>query len=397
MRTIQFRLAVFRHIHFSRSFVCGLLFFVGLIQSSNGQEEFVAGHIINYKGDTTQGYLYYGSPKSNANFCLFKYSQNDDEVLKLKPGDIKAFRFQDSKYYVSRELDQGDVSGKYFLEYLLDGVIEIYFLAHPFRDYFFIEKDGTFIELSDEKRVVRLENGEYVNQYVRPFTGVLNFIMKDAPELSKEIEKISFNHRSIIDLGRKYHDITCTNGESCLVYYRDQRRLYDNGLKFQLGAYVGYSQTKREVLWDQVRKYIYPAISLNVSSKWRTSGQLDLQYHSYEVENGEQILSADFIKILLSMNYEFVDLAKFRPYLRVGASLNRYNYQMEGGTTQTEPNIPDAKTHLNYVGGLGILYDTGGPVIKGEVIYDANGFKAEENFFSRTRSIMGQIGLFLNI
>jgi hypothetical protein len=56
-------------------------------------------------------------------FCNYKINDNEKEISH-SPDDISAFRFLNSKYFISREVN----GKKVFLEYLIKGKISIYYL-----------------------------------------------------------------------------------------------------------------------------------------------------------------------------------------------------------------------------------------------------------------------------
>jgi hypothetical protein len=155
------------------------------------------------------------------------------------------------------------------------------------------------------------------------------------------------------------------------------------------------------------KSYLYPALTLNVSNKWRTSGQLDLQYHSYDIDfqASNQKVSTDFLKILISLNYEFTDIVRVRPFLRIGASYNKYYYRLKGEIDGPHPvashisfnSTIHSQSHLNYLAGLGGLLSIGkGSQIRVEMLYDSNFLKNNKSggdFANHTNSILLQFGI----
>jgi hypothetical protein len=68
------------------------------------QRDFNQGYIIKNNGDTAYGQINYMGDEYNSVSCFFKKNDMDD-VVKYIPGEIKAYRFIEGKYYVSRNIN----------------------------------------------------------------------------------------------------------------------------------------------------------------------------------------------------------------------------------------------------------------------------------------------------
>lgn len=343
-----------------------------LVLSTNSvlfsQDNFLPGYLVNNEGDTISGFIDYGNPKSNAAYCLFKRTRNDEKAERYNPEDLQFFRFRNSKLYISKTINLKNISGRYFLEYLLDGIVEIYFLAHPFKDYFLIEKDGKLYELSNEEKILLGSNGRFVKHYATPYSGVIHYVMQDAPTLSDEINELNFDHNSFIRIGKKYHNLLCEPGNPCIIYSRRKKKLYDIPMQVRFGAYMGIAKSTDDNFTQDSK--LYPSLALNLSSNWRTSGQLDFQYHANKILiHQNQTTNSDLVKVALTLNYEFLDLTKTTPFVRGGISLNKYYYRR--GQYTTGPSF-----HHTYLGALGVLYRIGKSYqLKTELIYDSTNLK----------------------
>jgi len=60
--------------------------------------QFKEGYIINNDNDTIRGYINWQGSIINSNRCEFKLTP-EGESRRFKPGDISAFRFNDSKFF----------------------------------------------------------------------------------------------------------------------------------------------------------------------------------------------------------------------------------------------------------------------------------------------------------
>jgi hypothetical protein len=95
----------------------GLVFWVWLISTGflYAQNDFNPGYVITIKGDTLFGKIDYRGDLYMKSICRFMTAENT--INEYTPHDILAYRFIDSKYYISREVDGKSV----FLEYLIKG------------------------------------------------------------------------------------------------------------------------------------------------------------------------------------------------------------------------------------------------------------------------------------
>ncbi len=85
----------------------------------NAQTDFRAGYIIGNIGDTLYGEIDYRGDFWMSQICRFK--ADDNSIRAYSPQDIKAFRFIDSKYFISQEIN----NNKVFLEFLISGKVNI--------------------------------------------------------------------------------------------------------------------------------------------------------------------------------------------------------------------------------------------------------------------------------
>lgn len=116
------------------------LLFLGLlfsIVSVLAQTEFRKAYIVKSNNDTLYGEIEYRSDNKMAEVCRFRLSENATET-NYSPSDLLEYRFIDSKYYVSKDLN----GKKVFLEFLLKGQINLYYLNDDIGEHYYLEKDG---------------------------------------------------------------------------------------------------------------------------------------------------------------------------------------------------------------------------------------------------------------
>ena len=143
------------------------------------------------------------------------FQTKEGEIKTFLPYQIYGFRFIDGKFFISREIDG---KGKVFLEYLINGKLNIYYLRDVAGDQCYIEKENEpLIELPYTEEYVIKEGKEYKTTSVKHY-GILNYYTKDAPELENKIKTIKQpSHKNLISFAENYHNIVCDN-EKCIIY-----------------------------------------------------------------------------------------------------------------------------------------------------------------------------------
>ena len=187
----------------------GLLFSVGLI---NAQTDFRSGYILKLNKDTVFGEIDYRVDKLMGEVCRFKIKGSE---VKYSPNDILEYRFIDSRYFVSKELKGKNV----FLEILIKGQINIYYLRDSIGDHYFLEKDTSGIVEIPYEEGFRNANGSQYFYESKTHIGLFNYYMKDAPPDFKERIAIMGKpeHESLIKLAEDYHNKVC-NDRACIIY-----------------------------------------------------------------------------------------------------------------------------------------------------------------------------------
>lgn len=181
---------------------------------ANAQSDFRHGYIINNAGDTVVGKIDYRGDLLMCSVCTFK--NNNKVVKQYSPIDIKAFRFLDSKYYVSREVGEKIV----FLEYLIKGEVNIYYLRDDAGDHYYIDKDSSRLTEIPYKEEIKTIDHKLMLSKSKNHVGLLSYYMQDAPELQARIERLKKpEHQNLIKIANEYHNAICTDHE-CLIFER---------------------------------------------------------------------------------------------------------------------------------------------------------------------------------
>ncbi|HNW51251.1 MAG TPA: hypothetical protein PKH79_09225 [Prolixibacteraceae bacterium] len=179
----------------------------------NAQTNYRPGYVIKSNNDTIYGIIDYRDDKIMSTVCKFKTNEQSEETT-FSPEDIFGFRFIDSKYFISKEVD----GEKVFLEYLIKGKINAYYQRDEKGDHYYMENDSSgIIELPYEEGIRYEEENPYLYQSTKHL-GVIKAFMKDAPKTLREIEDVKTpGHRNLIKIAKDYHHEVCSN-EECIIY-----------------------------------------------------------------------------------------------------------------------------------------------------------------------------------
>lgn len=188
----------------------GLLF---LSISIHAQTDFRKGYVVTINNDTLFGEVDYRKDLLMGKVCRFRLNEKSPD-LRYSPLDIIEYRFIDSKYYVSKDID----GKKAFLEFLLKGQVNLYYLNDEKGEHYYLEKEGVpLTEIPYEEGIRYKDNNRYFYTSTKHI-GILNYFMQETPELRESIEKMGKpQHDNMISLAENYHNIVCKD-QSCVIY-----------------------------------------------------------------------------------------------------------------------------------------------------------------------------------
>jgi len=205
-----------------------ILLFLIMSKIILAQENYVKGYIITNNNDSITGMINFKTDEQNGQSCRFKLSETAPEQLFL-PGDILEYRFiNEGKYYVSHEVIIDSIPRRVFLEYLVDGVMNLYFYrdAKTHQDYYFFEDESG--------QVTSIEKNQH-------YIGALTYLFRDYPTIRKKLSKdsysVAYRRGNMVELAKEYHKETCSPGQECIVFTNDYKRQY---LEFKFSAYAGF-------------------------------------------------------------------------------------------------------------------------------------------------------------
>jgi hypothetical protein len=221
-----------------------LFFSKGIIYS---QSEFRNGYVIKNNNDTIFGLINYSSIV-NFKKCVFKKNTHS-EIIEFVPNEIKAYRFIDGKYYISKQLETNKTKDLIFLEFLINGIVDIYLYRDSYGDHYFIDKgDSILIELKNEKKTIVLNNIEYQKES-KEYIGTLKYIFQNSPSVSKKADRVSLNSKSLIDITREYHENICSN-EECIIYEKKIPKLRP---QLEIGLLIGLNVYNENIINREVK------------------------------------------------------------------------------------------------------------------------------------------------
>lgn len=175
------------------------------------QTDFRSGYIINNSGDTLFGEIDYRGDLLMSERCRFK--TGEDMIIDYSPDEISAFRFDNSRYFVSKEVNDENL----FLEYLIQGTVSLYFLGNEEDDKFFLEKrDLGIMEIRYEEAIVYRNDQPYLVESTW-HNELLTKYMQDVPKLTSRINNIKRPERRIlIKLVADYNKAVSNEGEGSI-------------------------------------------------------------------------------------------------------------------------------------------------------------------------------------
>ncbi len=194
------------------------------VQGLFSQADFAAGYIITSDNDTIPGFIDQKNYISNSRQCLFKILPESDPT-KYGPDDIQAYHFENGKFYVSKTIIQNGDSVRFFLEYLVDGIADIYTLRDMRKDHYFIERSGKgLFELTiEESEIIQKDlfgNDKKLLKTNEKYKGVLRYTFSDDQALYDQINKTSLGAKDLIKIAKAYHRDVC-NEYACIDYSRE--------------------------------------------------------------------------------------------------------------------------------------------------------------------------------
>lgn len=240
----------------------------------HAQDNFRSGYIITNENDTVFGMIDFRTAEQNAQGCCFR-ADASGQVQRYEPGGIYAYRFlDDGKFYVTRTVTINKTTRTLFLEYLVKGVISLYYYRAPLAQYYFFEdENGRLIEVPDKERAVKIDRVPGIKKD-RRYVGIMTLLFGKSEKIKQQLPKLRLSRESLSKITKEYHYETCQLGEECIEFEfkQDSRFLHvDFSLSAGVRAHsfsskaVGDYRTSQGVVSGNV-KNVFPSIA--VQTDW---------------------------------------------------------------------------------------------------------------------------------
>ncbi len=180
------------------------------------QSNFQEGYLLITKFDTLYGQIDNKNYYQNSQICYFKLA---DSISSYYPNQIYGYRFTRGKYYISKQVNLDGQLHKLFLEYLINGRLDIYYYRDALNfNHYFVSKDSLPIRELIYYEGIKEINGKQIYYQVNKITGILEYYTSGCSEIKKLISEINEpTHKNLIQFAKKYHEMTCQN-DSCIIY-----------------------------------------------------------------------------------------------------------------------------------------------------------------------------------
>lgn len=306
-----------------------LIILVLITNMSFAQADFREGYIINISNDTVPGFISNKGNLKTLKKCRFK-PHLDADFIDYSPQDIHAFRIFDGGYYVSMEIDRDGENERFFIEKLVEGIIDVYYFS-ALNDGFYLmqTEDGKTYELKNSKIEVTNDEGTYVRDK-KEYVYALRYLMQDSPKSVRKLDNLSYSSNSIIDIAQYYHNDVCDDYE-CIVYTKERIKA-----KLSVGLHAGYAVSSMTVFDNEFTKNLNKDYSssrniefgvflnfLDPNISERFSVQLGLLFQEGFYVADQSSMELFYMKIPFALKYTYPG-KKILPSLFLGMAYNKW-------------------------------------------------------------------------
>ncbi len=302
------------------------------------QTNYKKGYIITNEKDTVYGWIDYRTEKMNNRICNFK-KDSIGTPTSFVPGDIVGYRFtNEGKFYITKNIVINNVPLTVFLEYLLKGIINLYYypdVKEGLEYYIFEDANGKLTYVTKNQDTYKDEGNVRYTYEDTKYKGVLIFLFKDYAPIQNQIKYMDFNQSSMITLAKDYHNQVCTTGEKCIVF---ETKSDEKFLKIKYSIYGGVENQDSESYGTNLSPLFGGTMNFSVP-RWHKSLsiQFDLNlaklykdnynenYYDYHGNNLFTTYTAMKIAGNLAGKYTY-PRGKFRPNIEVGINVGSWKF-----------------------------------------------------------------------
>jgi hypothetical protein len=173
--------------------------------TAKAQHDFRPGYIVTYANDTIKGEIDYAPMKINSIMCNFRRDPTKP-VKVYSTVDLIGYTFINGKRCLSKNVEINDIWARHFLECLIIGDINLYYLKNKGHDYYFIEQSSKIYELKNEY-IAYIHEGVTYSRESEEYKNILLAVLPDTLELSDKISRTYYNHKSLCELIIHYHEL----------------------------------------------------------------------------------------------------------------------------------------------------------------------------------------------
>lgn len=263
-----------------RTFATVFLLFVTV--ESARPSNFKDGYIITLAFDTVYGQINNNSYHQNSLACTFRKSPLEASVS-YTPDDLFGYRFIDGKYYVSKFVPQ--YKRTLFLEYLIQGSLNVYFLQEEDNvNRFYVAKDTLPLRLLKYEVKDIYDNGLHFQQLNNMSQTILEYYTQDCPEMIPIIRKMKKpEHEEMIQFAANYHHRVCPNG-SCQIFEKKMPQKIYATASIGIGYFPLPFEAKFELFGSRTPGFYFSnALSVLFQQSWVSeSTYFGIGYADYE-------------------------------------------------------------------------------------------------------------------
>ncbi len=277
-----------------------------------GQKDYRKGRIIKINNDSVPGLIKFKGDIRNSLSCTYK--NNLSTIEEFKPGEINGYRFDKGKLYVSKYARLIEGPGQFFVEYLVGGKKNLYFVRDKRGSHFFVGSQRDTITEIYYKEEFTYRDGIYYKQESTDHLSLLNSYFSDCPALFPEIRKIARpDINNLMKLMKNYHRFNPNDSSYRMYYTKSKIKIFIEphigivNYKRMASGFVGDPNESSLIAQSGIHAYLWlPKSSENLYFK------TGYTYAKYNLGIPYTIL-----KIPIQFEYQFLPGA-IRPFVDIG-------------------------------------------------------------------------------
>lgn len=323
-----------------------IFIFLFITISVYSQSNFQKGYLITNSNDTIFGLIDFSTDLVNSKVCIFK-NEVLDSIVYYSPKQIAGYRIDnEGKYYVSRIIEVDKVKIDVFLEFLVQGIINLYYYPKGNDYYFFETPNGELYGVTKAYDYIIPEENPILPGMIekkmllktdKKYLGVLAYVFKDDKSLKDEIPNTEFSRSAFIKITKKYHENVCKTGNSCVVFENNYKKKYN---KYNFTAFSGFEINDTKItkgpFANSNSSTTTPILgfALSLSNNRLINGmgifaeatvsKVD-EIYDFIVSNKNYVYTFNGMKINYAAGLEYIyQKGKFRPSFNAGISQNNF-------------------------------------------------------------------------